>query len=88
MILFPFQKKRKKAAQVITPSFSDAGVLLERWYSQSGENVTGYTSGAFDILIDACCPHTGTPPPGTRRRRRNRPGPAENGPGLLPGACC
>ena len=41
------------AAQVITPSFSDAGVLLERWYSQSGENVTGYTSGAFDILIDA-----------------------------------
>lgn len=41
------------AAQVMTPSFSDAGVLLERWYSQSGENVTGYTSNAFDILIDA-----------------------------------
>lgn len=41
------------AAQAITPDLSDAGVLLERWYSRSGENVTGYASDAFDILIDA-----------------------------------
>lgn len=41
------------AAQELTPAYSDAGALLERWYSQSGENVTGYASNAFDILIDA-----------------------------------
>jgi len=39
------------AAQEFSPAFSDALVLLEQWYSASADNVTGYESDAFDILI-------------------------------------
>jgi len=41
------------AAQLFTVPYSDAGVLLERWYSKDGENASGYASEAFDILLDA-----------------------------------
>ncbi|MBD5160636.1 MAG: peptide ABC transporter substrate-binding protein [Oscillibacter sp.] len=41
------------AAQEFVPVFRDAGVLLERWHSASEANVSGYASGAFDILLDA-----------------------------------
>ncbi len=41
------------AAQAFTAPYSDAGALLERWYSRSGENASGYASDAFDILLDA-----------------------------------
>ena len=39
------------AAQEFSPAYSDAGALLEQWYSGSGDNVTGYANDAFDILI-------------------------------------
>lgn len=45
----PFQL----AAQDFAPAYSDAEALLTCWYSQSEENVTGYASEAFDILLDA-----------------------------------
>lgn len=41
------------AGQVFSPAYSDAGVLLECWHSGSADNVTGYASDAFDILLDA-----------------------------------
>lgn len=41
------------AAQEFVPAYRDAGVLLERWYSASEANASGYASGAFDILLDA-----------------------------------
>lgn len=41
------------AAQSFVPAYRDAGVLLERWYSASEANVSGYASDAFDILLDA-----------------------------------
>lgn len=41
------------AAQEFVPACRDAGVLLERWYSASEANASGYASGAFDILLDA-----------------------------------
>lgn len=41
------------AGQAFTVPYSDAGVLLDRWYSRSEDNVSGYTSDAFDILLDA-----------------------------------
>lgn len=41
------------AAQTIAPVFSDAGDLLGRWYGESGENVCGYASDAFDILMNS-----------------------------------
>lgn len=41
------------AGQLLSAPYSDAGVLLERWHSGSGENVTGYVSDAFDILLSA-----------------------------------
>ena len=28
-------------------------MLLDRWYSKSEDNVSGYASDAFDILLDA-----------------------------------
>lgn len=39
------------AAKEFSPAYSDAGLLLEQWYSESGDNVTGYANDAFDILI-------------------------------------
>ena len=41
------------AAQPFTAPYSDAGALLELWYGESPENVTGYTSDAFDILLNS-----------------------------------
>ena len=41
------------AGQLLSAPYSDAGVLLERWHSESGENVAGYVSDAFDILLSA-----------------------------------
>ena len=41
------------AGQAFTVPYSDAGVLLDRWYSKSEDNVSGYASDAFDILLDA-----------------------------------
>lgn len=41
------------AAQELVPTYRDAGVLLERWYSASEANVTGYASDVFDVLLDA-----------------------------------
>lgn len=41
------------AAQSFRPLCSDAEVLLNRWHSGSEENVSGYASDAFDILLDA-----------------------------------
>lgn len=41
------------AAQGFSPAYSDAMPMLECWHSQSGANVTGYASSAFDILVDA-----------------------------------
>lgn len=41
------------AAQPFSAPYSDAGALLELWYSESPENVTGYTSDAFDILLNS-----------------------------------
>lgn len=41
------------AGQVFSPAYSDAGALLECWHSGSADNVTGYASDAFDILLDA-----------------------------------
>lgn len=39
------------AAIELTAAYSDAGALLFRWHSTSSENITGYTSPAFDILL-------------------------------------
>lgn len=39
------------AAQAFVPPYSDAGALLESWYSESPANAAGYASEAFDILI-------------------------------------
>lgn len=41
------------AGQILSPAYSDAGALLNRWHSGSADNVTGYASDAFDILLDA-----------------------------------
>lgn len=41
------------AAQPFTAPYSDAGALLDLWYSEDPENVTGYASAAFDILLDS-----------------------------------
>ena len=41
------------AAQTFTAPYSDAGAMLELWYSEDSSNVTGYDSGAFDILVNA-----------------------------------
>lgn len=41
------------AAQALSPAYSDAEALLERWHSGSEENVTGYASDAFDILLNS-----------------------------------
>ncbi len=45
----PFQM----AAMEFAPAYSDAGLLLENWHSGAEENVSGYASPAFDILLDA-----------------------------------
>ena len=45
----PFQM----AACELSPAYSDAGALLRQWHSGSRENVTGYSSAAFDILLDS-----------------------------------
>lgn len=41
------------AAQALSPAYSDAEALLECWHSGSEENVTGYASDAFDILLNS-----------------------------------
>lgn len=41
------------AGQILSPAYSDAGALLNCWHSGSTDNVTGYASDAFDILLDA-----------------------------------
>ena len=41
------------AAQSFTSHIDDAICFLQRWHSDSSENVCGYTSAAFDILIDS-----------------------------------
>lgn len=41
------------AAQEISAAYSDAGVLLGRWQSASPDNLSGYRSDAFDILLSA-----------------------------------
>ncbi|MDE7262852.1 MAG: peptide ABC transporter substrate-binding protein [Oscillospiraceae bacterium] len=41
------------AAQPFTAPYSDAGALLEFWYSKDPANVTGYSSAAFDILLNS-----------------------------------
>jgi len=41
------------AAQMLTPASNDAGSLLELWYGGSENNITGYASEHFDILLDA-----------------------------------
>ena len=41
------------AGQLFTAPYSDAGVMLERFCSDSGGNIAGYTSDAFDILLDS-----------------------------------
>lgn len=41
------------AAQTFAAPYSDAGALLERFCSASGDNVTGYASDAFDILLSS-----------------------------------
>ena len=41
------------AGQLFSPPYSDAGAILKRFYSASGDNVTGYASDAFDILLDS-----------------------------------
>lgn len=45
----PFQM----AAQDFAPAYSDAEALFDCWYTEDPGNVSGYTSDAFDILIDA-----------------------------------
>ena len=45
----PFQM----AAQDFSPAYSDAEALLERWYTGDTGNSGGYSSDAFDILLDA-----------------------------------
>lgn len=41
------------AAQDFTAPYSDAGALLNLWHSRSADNVTGYASPAFDILLNS-----------------------------------
>ena len=41
------------AGRYFTAPYSDAGALLELWHSESPDNVTGYASKAFDILLDS-----------------------------------
>ena len=41
------------AAVEIASTVSDAGVLLSRWHSASPDNLSGYRSDAFDILLEA-----------------------------------
>lgn len=41
------------AGQLFSPPYSDAGAILKRFYSASGDNVAGYVSDAFDILLDS-----------------------------------
>lgn len=41
------------AGQYFTPPYSDAGALLELWHSESPDNITGYASDAFDILLNS-----------------------------------
>lgn len=41
------------AAQLLSPAYSDAGALLDCWHSESPENVSGYASDAFDILVNS-----------------------------------
>ena len=50
------------AAQPFSAPYSDAGVMLERFYSASGDNVTGYVSDAFDILLSAARAAVGPDP--------------------------
>ena len=45
----PFQL----AGQTFSATLNDAGAYLESWHSGSEKNVTGYSSDAYDILIDS-----------------------------------
>lgn len=49
----PYVPAFTMAAQRFRPVYSDAEILLNRWYSASEMNVSGYASDAFDILLDA-----------------------------------
>ncbi len=45
----PFQL----AGMEFSAAYSDAEALLARWHSASGDNLAGYQSDAFDILLDS-----------------------------------
>ena len=45
----PFQM----AVRELSPAYSDAEALLRQWHSGSGDNVSGFASDAFDILLDS-----------------------------------
>lgn len=41
------------AACELSPAYSDAEALLRQWYSGGEDNISGYASDAFDILLDS-----------------------------------
>ena len=41
------------AGQLLTARYSDAEALLSQWYTGSEDNFAGYSSDAFDILLDS-----------------------------------
>ena len=41
------------AVRELSPAYSDAEALLRQWYSGSRDNVSGFASDAFDILLDS-----------------------------------
>ena len=45
----PFQM----AGQLLTAQYSDAEALLAQWYTGHENNLSGYSSDAFDILLDS-----------------------------------
>lgn len=64
--LYPAQEQEEgaEAGEEVLPSFqmagmtfsaayNDAEAFLSRWHSLSGENLSGYQSSAFDILLDS-----------------------------------
>ena len=41
------------AGQLLTAQYSDAEALLAQWYTGHENNLSGYSSDAFDILLDS-----------------------------------
>jgi len=41
------------AGMTFTAAYNDANAFLSRWHSTSTENCSGYSSSAFDILLDS-----------------------------------